>query len=692
LLYLGGGKEVYVAKSITEEKVELPIQKHIPYIISLLADNDVVIVRSPTGSGKSTQLPKALIQAGYQQVVHMLPTRVAVSLLYNHTAYSNLETTGATSGVKTGRFDERRIDDKILICTDGVALAKALQERYFDKYSSANSKDVFILDEAHLCNERMDTWLALYREARLKGQAPKLLILSATVDPEPLIRFLNEGAPTAVKPNIPVVDVDGRPYQRTEITPEQGRDISSIVVDLIQEDKGGVIVFLPHRGEIKKLNTSITDLFRRRHIKDFEIKELHGKLSKREQDEIAKNVTPRTVILSTNVAETSVTIEKLRSVVISGIELVSEIIGDETRLVARPLSQSSNEQQRGRVGRVEEGFVVDLSESEVKRSSHYWPMQHVHLDGIVLRLIVADKDPLSMKFPHQPPEGRLLETIQRLQRLGFIDRENKATELGRFASGLPLDPRDSLIISKALTLAKEDRAAPLVNAAITIAAIVNTGELQTPGTEADLVELARDEHRSMLRRSDKIAWFYAVDRILNEIDPGVRRELIAEFDIREAALEEIEIVTQELRECLGCTFKPLHDGQIFNLLRSEELLKVVSANWSDSVFKLCGKNTRGEGLYARVDLPQEPHRRLSQDSALPWLEGRTGQYPRFVTGEPFSLAPEVDCSENRVNRLISQASIVTQEWIHNNAALVRTDMEQRAKSARNNRRGRVRRR
>ncbi len=668
------------------ESRELPVIKHIPLVLRSLAASDVAILISPTGSGKSTQLSKPLVAAGYQ-VYHMLPTRIAATVLHSYIAPQIFEATGKTAGLQTGVCQDKQSDDSLLVCTDGVMLSKVLAEGYFQNFNSSNAKDVFILDEAHLMTERMAAFLMLYREAWRQGRVPKLLILSATINPAEFTDYLYEGIEVEKRPEIPVINIEGRVHEITQLTPNS-QSLAVVVSDLIEEEKGGVIVFTADRGEIRRQSRNIATELNKRGI-EVDIRALHGKQSKDEQAAAIRDIGPKTVVVATNVAETSVTIRGLKTVVKLGVERVPRIHGEETRLMLEPISISSSEQQGGRVGRTEPGFVVDLTPEPLKnRPPRYWPIQHVKLDGILLQLIVAGYDPLSHKFPNDPGEERKIESIERLNRLGFIDREYTATELGRFATGFPLDPRDTLILSKALTFANRRGGKSLLQAAVTVAAMVSVGELRDPTAKEDLTEIVSSDYRPMMRQSDKIAGLYAVETLFKEQDLGRRKELIEYYGINQQALDQIESSRAELASRLNIELRPI--GQInFGAFDSQQFLEVCTANWIDQVYSFISTDRSGHGLYGLVGDHRSPLRQLSRGSTLPVPNGREHNYPLFITGEPFALGLDV-YDPNKLLLLVSQSSVVPRSWIEQNGALVKKSRDMQVRNRRQERVGRRR--
>ncbi|HKY89723.1 MAG TPA: ATP-dependent RNA helicase HrpA, partial [Nevskiaceae bacterium] len=415
---------------------ELPVTQARAELLDAIRDHQVVVVCGETGSGKTTQLPKLCLELGRGSrglIGHTQPRRLAARSVAHRIARELDSNLGETIGFET-RFD-KRLSDRTLVklMTDGILLAELQRDRELLAY------DTIILDEAHERSLNIDFLLGWLRHLLPRRPDLKLLVTSATLDPEKLSQhFL--GAP--------IFTVEGRTYP-VEIRyrePPKDADLEDAVADGLDElwrrGPSDTLVFLPGEREIHELSRSLSGRFPHAQVLP-----LYSRLPSAQQDRVFTTGGPPRIVLSTNVAETSVTVPGIRGVVDTGTARVSRWstrLGIQ-QLHIEPVSQAAAQQRAGRCGRVGPGTCIRLyaeddfaarpafTEPEVLRSN---------LAGVILQLAalgLGDVD--HFEWVDAPDPRQVSEGYRLLEMLGALDDDRRLTPLGRELSRLPLDPR-----------------------------------------------------------------------------------------------------------------------------------------------------------------------------------------------------------------------------------------------------------
>lgn len=421
----------------------LPITAHREAIQAALRDHPVVIVCGETGSGKSTQLPKICLElgrgtAGY--IGHTQPRRIAARAVARRLAEELGRPLGEAVGFKVRFHDRVGADSFVKLMTDGILLAEIHDDPDLLAY------DTLIIDEAHERSLNVDFLLGYLKRLLPRRPDLRLIVTSATLDPERFARFF-DGAPVIqVSGRGHPVEVRYRPLSRAEGAASDRDLVEGIVAavdELAAEGPGDVLVFLPGEQAIRETREAL----RKHHPPGTEILPLYARLSAAEQDRVFAPHRGRRIVLATNVAETALTVPGIRYVVDSGLARVHRYshASKVQRLPIEPISQAAADQRAGRCGRVAPGICIRLyserdyqgrpahSEPEIRRSS---------LAGVILRMqslgLGAVED-----FPFlDPPAPKMVNAGYRLlQELGAVDGARRITRLGRRLARLPLDPR-----------------------------------------------------------------------------------------------------------------------------------------------------------------------------------------------------------------------------------------------------------
>ncbi|WP_026425518.1 ATP-dependent RNA helicase HrpA [Actinokineospora inagensis] len=437
---------------------ELPVSQRRADILAAIRDNQVVIVAGETGSGKTTQLPKICLELGRGVrgfIGHTQPRRIAARTVAERVAEEVGTPLGETVGWKV-RFTDQ-VGDRTLVklMTDGILLAEIQHDRLLSAY------DTIIIDEAHERSLNIDFLLGYL--ARLLPRRPdlKIVITSATIDPERFARHFGDA---------PIIEVSGRTYPvevryRPLVDPEdpdadpdrdQTQGILDAVDELCAEGPGDVLVFLSGEREIRDTAEALAG----RNLRNTEILPLYARLSSGEQHKVFQAHTGRRVVLATNVAETSLTVPGIKYVVDPGTARISRYSNrlKVQRLPIEPVSQASANQRKGRCGRTSDGICVRLySEDDFLARPEFTDPEilRTNLASVILQMSAADLGEMA-DFPFiDPPDRRhIADGVQLLQELGALDPAEKdpgkrLTPLGRKLAQLPVDPRLARMVVEA---------------------------------------------------------------------------------------------------------------------------------------------------------------------------------------------------------------------------------------------------
>ena len=418
---------------------DLPIVDHLDELGRLINEHQVVIVSGETGSGKSTQIPKLCLQIGRGVnglIGHTQPRRIAARSIAERIA----EETGTEVGGLIGyavRFADRVGDSTLVkVMTDGLLLAEIHRDRRLRRY------DTIIVDEAHERSLNIDFLLGYLKALLPRRPDLKVVITSATIDTE---RF------SAHFDDAPVVEVSGRAYPvdvRERPFDEDGQPeaIASAVVELSAEGQGDILVFCSGEREIRDAVEAIDDL----RLRNTHTLPLYGRLSAAEQHRIFQPHTGRRVVVSTNVAETSLTVPGIRYVVDAGTARISRYSRRTKvqQLPIEPISQASADQRAGRCGRLGPGICIRLYDDYEARPAFTEPeILRTNLASVILQMAALDLGDMA-GFPFlDPPDARSIrDGVALLEELGAVHPAHEGTrrwltKLGRVLSRFPLDLR-----------------------------------------------------------------------------------------------------------------------------------------------------------------------------------------------------------------------------------------------------------
>ena len=436
---------------------ELPVSQRRDDIAAAIRDHQVVIVAGETGSGKTTQLPKICLELGRGvagQIGHTQPRRIAARTVAERIAEELGTQLGEVVGYKVRFTDKSGDATAVKLMTDGILLAEIGTDRNLRRY------DTLIIDEAHERSLNIDFILGFLRQLLPRRPDLKVIITSATIDPE---RFAAHFADPRTGEPAPIVEVSGRTYPvevryrpigDAEGNSDEDRDQVTAITDAIgeleREGPGDILVFLSGEQEIR----DTADALKGRANTD--VLPLYSRLSSAEQHRVFevpanRTMASRRVVLATNVAETSLTVPGIRYVVDPGTARISRysLRTKVQRLPIEAISQASANQRKGRCGRVADGICIRLYSQEDFESRPEFTdpeIQRTNLASVILQMAAARLGDIRA-FPYlDPPDPRAItDGVKLLEELNAV-ADGRLTETGRQMARLPVDPRIARMI------------------------------------------------------------------------------------------------------------------------------------------------------------------------------------------------------------------------------------------------------
>ncbi|MFJ9430621.1 ATP-dependent RNA helicase HrpA [Streptomyces sp. NPDC101490] len=444
---------------------QLPVSQKKDEILEAIRDHQVVIVAGETGSGKTTQIPKICLELGRGvrgMIGHTQPRRIAARTVAERIAEELRTPLGEAVGWKVRFTDQVNPEATFVkLMTDGILLAEVQTDRELRAY------DTIIIDEAHERSLNIDFLLGYLAQLLPRRPDLKVVITSATIDPERFSRHFGDA---------PIVEVSGRTYPvevryrplLEEDSEDADRDqitaICDAVDELRKEGPGDVLVFLSGEREIR----DTADALEKRKLSGTEVLPLYARLSHAEQHRVFQAHSGRRIVLATNVAETSLTVPGIKYVIDPGTARISRYSHRTKvqRLPIEPVSQASANQRKGRCGRTSDGICVRLySEDDFLTRPEFTDAEilRTNLASVILQMTAAGLGEIE-KFPFiDPPDHRnIRDGVQLLQELGAFETAEKSQEgkqegkrgqrltpEGRRLSQLPVDPRLARMVLEA---------------------------------------------------------------------------------------------------------------------------------------------------------------------------------------------------------------------------------------------------
>jgi len=421
---------------------DLPISEKRDEIAELIEQHQVIILCGETGSGKTTQLPKICLDLGRGfkgQIGHTQPRRLAAITVAQRIADELHTELGNAVGYKIRFQGKENTQTLVKLMTDGILLAEIKSDPFLSQY------DTLILDEAHERSLNIDFLLGYMKWLLPKRPDLKLIVTSATIDPERFSKHFN-GAPIInVSGRTYPVEMRYRPIGVDSDQSEQDR-VQAIVnaADELHRDRAGdMLVFLSGEREIREA----ADALRKHHPAGYDILPLYSRLSGKEQAVIFKPHKKPRIVLATNVAETSLTVPGIRCVIDTGLARISRFSQRSKiqQLPIEPISQASANQRSGRCGREAAGVCIRLfSEDDFNQRAEFTEPEilRTNLASVILQMKSLRLAEIS-HFPFlEPPADKMIRSgVRSLHELGALDEKEKLTQIGRRLTQFPLDPQ-----------------------------------------------------------------------------------------------------------------------------------------------------------------------------------------------------------------------------------------------------------
>lgn len=495
---------------------QLPIEAVMPQLLTAVKHQHQVILKAAPGAGKSTYFPLQLIQNQVVtgKVIMLEPRRLAARNIARYLADQLGEQVGQRVGYRVRGETKVSASTQLEIVTEGV------MTRMIQNDPELDGVDLLIFDEFHERSIHADTALALSLEVQeaLRDDL-KLVVMSATLDQEALQSLLPEAC---------YIESEGRSFAvETRYAPLTANDHLSTVMaknieSLMNKESGSLLAFLPGVAAIKQVQERLSLL-----PDDVEVCPLYGQLSFTEQQ---KAISPaekgkRKVVLATNIAETSLTIEGIRLVVDSGLERVArfDLKNGLTRLEQTRIAQSSAIQRAGRAGRIEEGICVRLySESQLKQQPQVPQPEILHSDlaSLVMELAFwGTTDIHELKWLDIPSAAALQQAKQLLFSLGLITEQGQLTAEGKQAHDLGVEPRAAAMLIKS-----QSHSDKMVNVALAAVALIEEPERNTTNIAHSLHRWLSGSHPKkslLLKRAQSLAHKLDTTFSLREVDEDV---------------------------------------------------------------------------------------------------------------------------------------------------------------------------
>jgi ATP-dependent helicase HrpB len=448
----------------------LPVDGYVDEIVAHAARERFAVVVAPPGSGKTTRIPPALTALG--ATILLQPRRVAARALARRIAFERGWTIGEEIGWQI-RF-ERRFGPrtKLLVATEGILTARLQSDPLLSDFR------VVVLDEFHERSIHADVALALAKEAAESRDDLSIIVMSATIDASAVSHYLYDARIFEIEARRFPIDVRYRP--------------TGTIRDALGDTQGDVLCFLPGAREIERARGELAGV-------DALVLPLHGQLPVDEQERALAPATRRKIILATNVAETSLTVEGVTDVIDGGLHKVLRFdpASGVDHLVTERISIDSADQRAGRAGRTAPGRAIRLWDARDILRPHREPeIRRVDLASAVLDLIAWGGDPRTFDWFETPPPDRLEAALDLLTHLGAIEAM-KLTKLGDEIRRYPLHPR----LARLIIAANGDEQAIAIAAALSEGVRLTRSET----TDSDAFAIAENAPREIVRELNRVA-------------------------------------------------------------------------------------------------------------------------------------------------------------------------------------------
>lgn len=602
---------------------DLPVFSYKTAILEAVDNNQVTIITAETGAGKSTQIPQYLADHGYTKVIVTQPRILAARNLSKRVREEwALRTTSDSTSIIGYRTAQERDDDprnEILYCTDGLQLVREITG------AGIRERQVLVLDEVHEWNENMEVLIAWAKKRCLEDAHFKVVIMSATIDISPLAKYYNTSA---------VITIPGRSY---DVKKRRGSDVIVEILKKIETGQSNVLVFLPGKSEIQNVSDVITP---KATAAGIPVIPLHSQLEATAQQQAFASYPHGKIILATNIAQTSITIDDIDVVIDSGLERRSEVRSGVEGLFIAQTSQADCLQRAGRAGRTKEGEYI-LAPYDIlpclpfeERSEYGTPeILRKHIDRLTLRLANVGIDIEQLDFFHDPSKRAIRQAKQTLIALGAMTPTGNVTSIGREMERYPVESNYARMLVES-----QEHSADVQTKLAAIIAIQEIGGIVKGGPR-----YTGWQRYTKQKKSDLLAQ-YDVYRALETINPD--------------DYEEIGIISKNVSKARDVMERLNHD--LSGITLDETVLTPITEQEQDSLM-YCIVAGQIDQLWS-VDLKNEAThiytgdvRELSTTTVV--------RNPTLIAGTPFDLEVPTRDGTLQTLHLVQGATAVKSEWL-----------------------------
>lgn len=597
----------------------LPVFDFKDQIVDTVDQNQVTIITAETGAGKSTQIPQYLAAHGYAKVVVTQPRILAARNLSSRVREEWAIRTGKDGdgliGYRTAHERDDSPDTQILYCTDGLQLVREITG------AGVGERQVLVLDEVHEWNENMEVLVAWAKKRCQEEPRFKVVIMSATIETETLAQFFNTSA---------VIEIPGRSHQ---VTKRKGTDVVDEIINHLTT-QSNMLVFLPGKSEIENVAEAIKV---KADATNVPIIPLHSQLEATAQQEAFASYPNGKIILATNIAQTSITIDDIDVVIDSGLERRSEVRSGVEGLFLAQISQADCLQRAGRAGRTKAGEYIlapydtmPCVEFDARPAYAVPEILRKHIDRLALRLANVGIDIGVLDFYHDPSQKAIHRAKRTLIALGALTADGDVTPIGRQMEQFPVESNYARMLVEARQYSQE-----IQSKLAAVIGIQEVGGIVKAGTR-----YTGWRKFTKQTKSDLLAQ-YDVYLAL----PDIASNDYEELGIISKNVTKSREVMERLDHDLGFNSTPL-----LPITANEEdgLLRSVVAGQVDQLWTV---DDHGDAVH----ISTKQHRELSSGTVV--------RNPKLVTGIPFDLQVPTHSGDLETLHLLQGITVVNTDWL-----------------------------